>query len=107
MELRVVVGASNQLECLVKSRRMLGRAVQRPYAANEGGHFPFCLTGGWRQKCLIALVERASPDNVCHSQHRDLGREKESLLAYSVNVFTFYLFQKSLRNEKAYRFQRV
>lgn len=34
-------------------------------------------------------------------------REKECLLAYSVNVFTFYLFQKSLRNEKAYGFLTV
>lgn len=81
MELCVVVCASNQLECLVKSCCVLGRAVQRPDAANEGGHFPFCLTGGWRQKCLIALVERASPDNVCHSQHRDLEERKRMLVS--------------------------
>lgn len=59
---------------------MLGRTVQRLDAANEGGHFPFCLTGGWRQECLVTLVERASPDGVCHSQYRDLKERKRKFV---------------------------
>lgn len=57
LELCVIVCASNQLKCLLKPYCVLGRTVQRLDAANEGGHFPFCLTGGWRQECLVTLVE--------------------------------------------------
>ena len=72
MEFGAIVGASNQLKCLLKSHRVLGRAVQGLDAADEGGHLPFCLTGGWRQERFIALVKGAGPDGVCHRQHGNL-----------------------------------
>lgn len=60
---------------------MLGRTVQRFDAADEGGHLPFGLTGGWGQERLVALVQGAGPHNVCHRQHRDLdGRKRKPLI---------------------------
>lgn len=76
----VVVCAPNQLKCLLKSHGVLGRTVQRFDAADEGGHLPFGLTGGWRQKRLVALVQGAGPHRVCHSQHWDLGGGKRKAL---------------------------
>lgn len=101
LELCVIVCASNQLKCLLKSHRMLGRTVQRLDTANKGGHFPFCLTGGWRQERLIALVERARPDGVCHSQHRDLEERKGNLVILTSEGF--FIFLKSPKTETARR----
>lgn len=72
----VVVCAPNQLKCLLKSHGVLGWTVQRFDAADESGHLPFGLTGGWRQERLVALVQGAGPHRVCHSQHWDLGGGK-------------------------------
>lgn len=80
---------------------MLGRAVQRLDTANEGGHLPFCLTGGWRQECLIALVKRARPDCVCHRQHGDLEERKRNLVTLTREAFLIFL--KSPTTEMAYR----
>lgn len=56
LELRVIVCAPNQLKCLLKPHGVLGGTVQSLDAADEGGHFPLRLAGGWRQERLIALV---------------------------------------------------
>lgn len=78
LEPGVIAGASNQLECPVKAHCMLGGTVRGLDTANKCGHFPFCLTGGWGQVSLIALVQRAGPDGICHSQHRNLEDRKHT-----------------------------
>lgn len=80
LELGVVVCASNQLKGLLKPHGVLGGAVQGLDAADEGGHLPFGLAGGWRQERLIALVKGAGPDSVCHGQHRDLEGRRRKLV---------------------------
>lgn len=57
LEPSVIAGASNQLERPAEPHCMLGRAVRGLDTANKCGHFPFCLTGGWGQVGLIALVQ--------------------------------------------------
>ena len=93
-----IVCASNQLKCLLKSHRVLGGAVQGLDAADEGGHLPFCLTGGWRQERLIALVKGARPDGVCHRQHGNLEGKthmhRQTKTCYSAKEKRF-TFQKS------------
>lgn len=106
MEFGAIVCASNQLKCLLKSHCVLGRAVQGLDAADEGGHLPFRLTGGWRQECFIALVKGASPDGFCHRQYRNLEGKthihKQTKTCYSAKEKCF-TFQKSLQGEKSYR----
>lgn len=92
LELGVIVCASNQLERLLKPHGVLCGAIRGLDAANEGGHFPFRLTGGGRQERLVALVQRAGSDSVSHSQHRDLEERKRNLLSYHIKVFFFFFF---------------
>ena len=88
----VVVCASNQLKCLLKSYCVLGGTVQRLDATNEGGHLPLGLTGGRRQERLIALVEGASPDGVRYSQHRDLEERKRRVATLPCKGY--FIFQR-------------
>lgn len=91
LEPSVIAGASNQLERPMKPYCVLGGAVGGFDTANKCGHFPFCLTGGWRQVRLIALVQRTGPDGVCHSQYRNLEDTKTPSDFFSLLVKGFFV----------------
>lgn len=87
LEPSVIAGASDQLERPAEPHCMLGRAVRGLDTANKCGHFPFRLTGGWGQVSLVALVQWAGPDGVCHGQHRNLEDRKKQKQKPSMTFF--------------------
>lgn len=65
-------GVPEQLEGLLEARCVLCGSIRCLDVGDEGAHLPLGLTGGWREKTLIALVQRTGANRLCHGQDGDL-----------------------------------